>query len=73
MLIQNNLPWNDFPVAERLRTAFLKASFVVDNGYMGEYTVRNFTKEAFVYMTLSTGISSCSIYKVSFYVVRVWQ
>ncbi|MGG0670504.1 ROK family protein [Sporosarcina koreensis] len=62
---QNNLPWRDFPIAERLKALFPDARIVVDNDvYMaawGEYASRGFSQETFVYVTLSTGISCCTI------------
>ncbi|WP_318617281.1 ROK family protein [Sporosarcina sp. YIM B06819] len=69
-ILQNNLPWRDFPLKDRLATEFPNMPIVVDNDvYMatwGEYKAREFTKEMFVYMTLSTGISSCSIHNSTF-------
>lgn len=62
---QNNLPWRDFPIAERLKAVVPDAHIVVDNDvYMaawGEYASRGFSRETFVYVTLSTGISCCTI------------
>ncbi|MBE1554548.1 ROK family protein [Sporosarcina limicola] len=69
-IFQNNLPWRDFPLTGRLVDAFPKSQIVVDNDvYMaawGEYTTRGFSQESLVYLTLSTGISCCSIYKGQF-------
>lgn len=67
---QNNLPWRDFPLAERLANEFPKSKIVIDNDvYMatwGEYTNRGFSSETMVYVTLSTGISCCSIHQGAF-------
>ncbi len=66
-VFQNNLPWRDFPLAERLANEFPESHIVVDNDvYMaawGEYTNRGYAKESLAYVTLSTGISSCSIHQ----------
>lgn len=70
-IFQNNLPWRDFPIAERLANEFPKSQIVVDNDvYMaswGEYTNRGFSSETFVYITLSTGISCCTIFNGMFF------
>lgn len=62
---QNNIPWENFPVRERLKEVFLAAEIKMDNDvYMatwGEYRAREFSKETMVYVTLSTGISCCTI------------
>lgn len=64
-VFQNNLPWRDFPIKERLSELYSSADIKVDNDvYMaawGEYKQRDFTEESLVYITLSTGISCCSI------------
>lgn len=64
-IFQNNLPWRDFPLKERLLELFTNAEIIVDNDvYMatwGEFAARGFTNETFVYLTLSTGISCCTI------------
>jgi glucokinase len=69
-IFQNNLPWRNFLLAERLANEFPKSHIIVDNDvYMaawGEYTNRGFSQESFVYVTLSTGISCCSIFKGMF-------
>ena len=69
-IFQNNLPWRDFPLAERLSNIFPQSQIVIDNDvYMatwGEYTNRGFSKETMVYITLSTGISCCSIHQGMF-------
>lgn len=64
-VFQNNLPWRDFPIKERLSGIFTEADIKVDNDvYMatwGEYKQRGYAEESLVYVTLSTGISCCSI------------
>lgn len=64
-IFQNNLPWRDFPIKERLSGLYSSADIKVDNDvYMaawGEYKQRGFANESLVYVTLSTGISCCSI------------
>ena len=66
-VFQNNLPWRDFPLVERLMNEFPQSQIVVDNDvYMatwGEYTYRKFSQETMVYVTLSTGISCCTIHQ----------
>ncbi|ATP41664.1 glucokinase [Solibacillus sp. R5-41] len=62
---QNNIPWANFPICNRLAEVFVKADIKMDNDvYMatwGEYCVRSFSKETMVYVTMSTGISCCTI------------
>lgn len=69
-IFQNNLPWRDYPLAERLVSEFPQSKIVIDNDvYMatwGEYINRGFSQETMVYVTLSTGISSCSIHQGMF-------
>src|SRR5699024_5007128 len=65
-IFQNNLPWRNFPIVERLQKAFGINKVVIDNDvYMAAFAE---WKEAqvneddlFVYMTISTGISSAII------------
>lgn len=64
-VFQNNLPWTQFPVAERIREAFSVEHVVIDNDvYMAafaEWKKLNLSgEELFIYLTISTGIS-CSI------------
>ncbi|WP_264738929.1 ROK family protein [Cytobacillus firmus] len=60
---QNNLPWRNFPLREKLKIFFPNAEIVMDNDvYMaafGEWTEWKMAKETFAYVTISTGISSC--------------
>lgn len=62
---QNNIPWNNFPICERLTEFFPHAQIMMDNDVhmatWGEYNARGFRKETMVYITLSTGISCCTI------------
>lgn len=62
---QNNLPWRDFPLKQRLHNLFPDTKISIDNDvYMatyGEFVARSFTVETFVYVTVSTGISCCTI------------
>ncbi|MBM7600027.1 glucokinase [Virgibacillus halotolerans] len=64
-VFQNNLPWRNFPIVERLRDYFSIENIVIDNDvYMAafaEWKISNVSEDAtFVYVTVSTGIS-CSI------------
>lgn len=62
---QNNIPWSNFPICERLIEFFPHAQIMMDNDVhmatWGEYNARGFRKETMVYITLSTGISCCTI------------
>ncbi|MCH7322933.1 ROK family protein [Solibacillus sp. MA9] len=62
---QNNIPWANFPICDCLAEVFQNAEVKMDNDvYMatwGEYCARSFSKETMVYVTLSTGISCCTI------------
>lgn len=63
-IFQNNIPWGNFPLADRIKAAFDVEQVTIDNDvYMAtfaEWKKANLTDELFVYMTISTGIS-CSI------------
>lgn len=64
-VFQNNLPWENFPIVERLRQHF-PTNICLDNDvYMaayGEwYQLGKIQRETFVYLTISTGISCCTI------------
>lgn len=70
-IFQNNLPWENFPIASRLREYFSIENIVVDNDvYMAtfaEWKVSNTSEqETFVYLTVSTGISCSIIHQGSF-------
>lgn len=68
---QNNLPWRNFPIVERLRDALSVENIVIDNDvYMATYAEwKRFGKEGetFVYVTVSTGISCSIIHKGEFF------
>lgn len=60
---QNNVPWSDFPVVDRIASYFDMTHVVMDNDvYMAGYAEWRLSVSqplTFVYMTISTGIS-CS-------------
>lgn len=65
-VFQNNLPWANFPIAERLKDQFQVEKVIVDNDvYMAtfaEWVNHGADPEAtFVYYTISTGISAAII------------
>ena len=62
---QNNLPWSNFPVVDRLKDYFSIKKVTIDNDvYMAalaEWNISDLQKEdSFVFVTVSTGIS-CAI------------
>lgn len=63
-IFQNNLPWENFPLAERLKETYDVERVTIDNDvYMAtfaEWKKAKLTDELFVYVTISTGIS-CAI------------
>ena len=66
-VVQNNLPWRDFPLAARLRDHF-PADVLLDNDVCmaayGEWMIRGGSRqETFVYFTISTGIACCTIHQ----------
>lgn len=68
---QNNLPWSNFPLVERIREYFPNGNIIIDNDvYMATYAewVMNSkaANETFVYLTISTGISCCTIHNGDF-------
>lgn len=69
-IYQNNLPWRDFPLKQRLQNLFPDTNISIDNDvYMatyGEFIARSFSVETFVYVTVSTGISCCTISEGNF-------
>lgn len=69
-VFQNNIPWANFPICDRLAELLPKAEVKMDNDvYMatwGEYSARSFSKETMVYVTVSTGISCCTIVNGAF-------
>ncbi|WP_164217794.1 ROK family protein [Virgibacillus sp. YIM 98842] len=64
-VFQNNLPWRNFPFARRIQDHFKTDKVTLDNDvYMAAYAewkAAQMTDELFVYMTISTGISSSII------------
>ncbi|WP_217588223.1 ROK family protein [Lentibacillus saliphilus] len=64
-VFQNNLPWSNFPFVERIKDVFNIERVVIDNDvYMAafaEWKQAQLQKGLFVYMTVSTGISSAII------------
>jgi len=69
-VFQNNLPWRNFPLSNRLRSVFPNASIIMDNDvYMaafGEWKAQMLEKETFAYVTISTGISGCILHEGQF-------
>lgn len=69
-VFQNNLPWRNFPLANRLRSVFPNADIIMDNDvYMaafGEWKAQLLEKETFAYVTISTGISACILHEGRF-------
>lgn len=67
---QENLPWRDFPLVERLQAIYPNSKVLMETDMMtaanGEYKIRHFQKETFVYITVSTGIACCSIHEGQF-------
>ncbi|QKY70353.1 ROK family protein [Lentibacillus sp. CBA3610] len=65
-IFQNNLPWNNFPFIRRIREAFELEHVAIDNDVhmaaFAEWKKAQLKQdELFVYMTISTGISSAII------------
>ena len=70
-IYQNNLPWEHFPVASRLRERFGIEQIIVDNDVcmaaFAEWKDSQAKRpETFVYMTVSTGIACAIIHQGSF-------
>jgi glucokinase len=71
-VFQNNLPWENFPVTQRLRESFGIEKLVIDNDVytaaFAEWCAAGGNREeTFVYVTVSTGISCAIIHRGSFY------
>ena len=69
-IYQNNLPWRNFPIVDRLREYFSLENIMIDNDvYMATFAEWKFSnigkQETFVYLTISTGISCSIIHKGS--------
>lgn len=65
-VFQNNLPWGNFPVVQRLQTVYGITNIVIDNDVkvaaFAEYQSAQLESDAiFGYMTISTGIASTII------------
>ncbi|MER2064438.1 MAG: ROK family protein, partial [Alkalibacterium sp.] len=65
-VFQNNLPWKDFPLRERLKQTYPEFKSAIENDVgaaaYGEYFVNNITGDkVFTYVTLSTGVASSTI------------
>lgn len=70
-VFQNNIPWPNFPLKERLQEVFPVERITIDNDvYMATYAEWKQTnmdfEELFTYMTISTGISCAMIQKGEF-------
>ncbi|MEK4485993.1 ROK family protein [Psychrobacillus sp. FSL H8-0484] len=66
-IYQNNLPWENFPVGDRLAKEFPTYQLAFEHDVvaaaLGEWSVRNLTDELFVYITVSTGICASIIHQ----------
>lgn len=70
-VFQNNLPWSNFPLVQRVKEHFHAHNVVVDNDVhmagFAEWVLGGMDRdETFVYLTISTGISCCTIHKGDF-------
>ncbi|WP_453990762.1 ROK family protein [Bacillus nitroreducens] len=70
-LFQNNLPWKDFPITQRIKDTFSVDKVVIDNDvYMATYAEWSLhganPNETFVYLTISTGIAVSIIHNGDF-------
>ncbi|MGN7478335.1 ROK family protein [Solibacillus silvestris] len=67
---QQNLPWNQFPLVQRLQAVYPKAGIHMETDMMtaanGEYKIRHFEQETLIYLTISTGIACCTIHEGKF-------
>lgn len=71
-VVQNNLPWVQFPILSRLQEQFGVKSIKIDNDvYMAAFAewkaAQGGTNETFVYVTISTGIACSIIHHGSFF------
>lgn len=71
-VVQNNLPWLQFPILSRLLEQFGVKSIKIDNDvYMAAFAewkaAQGGTNETFVYVTISTGIACSIIHHGSFF------
>lgn len=65
-VFQNNLPWENFPLKERLLEVYPKMAVLIENDVAvaayGEYFLNKIKGgDLFTYITLSTGVASASI------------
>lgn len=66
-VFQNNIPWNNFPIINRLKSKYGESiKIVIDNDVKmaayAEYKMKKISKEKiFTYVTVSTGIAATSI------------
>ena len=65
-VFQNNIPWPNFPIVQRLQEVYGSIPVKIDNDVKvaayAEYRLQNLTeKEMFAYVTLSTGIAATNI------------
>src|SRR5690625_3862841 len=66
-IFQLNLPWRNFPLGDLLRKEFPEVAICFEHDVaaaaLGEWAIRDLSKELFVYLTVSTGIAASIIYK----------
>ena len=65
-VFQNNIPWPNFPIVQKLQEVYGSIPIKIDNDVKvaayAEYRLQNLTeKEMFAYVTLSTGIAATNI------------
>ncbi|MEG0383643.1 ROK family protein [Solibacillus cecembensis] len=67
VIYQQNLPWRNFPLVEKLQAHYPNAEIIMETDMTtaanGEYKIRHFQKETMIYMTVSTGIACCTIHE----------
>lgn len=66
-VFQNNLPWRNFPLIQRIKEHFSVENVSIENDVylagFAEWVINGkLKKETFVYFTISTGISCCTIH-----------
>lgn len=71
-VFQNNLPWQQFPIAARLQEQFGAKTITIDNdvcmaAFAEWKAAKGKTNETFVYVTISTGIACSIIHHGSFF------
>nr|WP_275576963.1 ROK family protein [Thalassobacillus pellis] len=64
---QNNLPWRNFPLKQRLIESFPGSSITMEHDVvaaaLGEWGARVLEKEMLIYVTVSTGLSASIIFE----------